>query len=545
MKQFHLTILALLFSFASYAVISPITGASSICLGGGTTLTDATTGGVWTSSNTAIATIGSASGIVNSVAAGTVTITYTTGTGFVTAGFTVTPLPTVFTLLLAGSGGICAGGAGTHIYLSGSQAGFTYQLFNSAGTVGLPITGSGTTIDFGSFSIPGSYTCVATNPTTSCGNNMGTVTLSILPTPGPISGPSGVCVGASTTLTDPVSGGTWTSTNPSVAAIGTTGSLSGIAVGTSTISYTLSSGCTTTLTVNVVNLVLPITGTAFTCPGSNTTLSDATAGGTWTSSNPSIATVGSTGSVHGVTAGTTAISYSVTGGCGTVGATVTVRPNPAAITGITSICAGAVSTLHDATTGGTWSSTNPSVATVGSLSGVVNSITTGTAGISYTVAGCSVTTTMAIDPTPLISGATGVCVLDTIILTTSIPGSWTSSNPGIATVGTFSTFTGVVNGLVPGTTVITCNSYSTGCVSTRSISVTSSCTGTPAGGIAHSSNSSSCSGTADLLYLTGASTTCGIGHQWQYSLDSISWFNVSGGFLLAGFNIGRDSLSRN
>jgi uncharacterized protein YjdB len=327
-------------------------------------------------------------------------------------------------------------------------------------------------------------------------------------------------------LSNATSGGTWSSSNPSVATVGTTGVVSGVATGTATVSYTLSTGCYATITINVLNLVLPITGSSTACVGSTTTLTDASPGGSWTSSNTSRATVGSsTGIVTGVSAGTATITYTIGGGCGFVTKPVTVRAAPAGITGITGICAGAISTLYSATPGGSWSSSNIAVATVGATSGIVLGIGGGSATISYTVSGCSATTLMAIDPTPAISGASGVCVADTIILSTSIPGSWTSSNPTIASI----TSAGVVTGNIPGSTTITCNSFATGCVSTRSITVSSSCSGTPTGGTANATYTFHCSGKADTLYLTGASTTCGIINQWQYSADSFSWYNLPGG----------------
>ena len=74
-------------------------------------------------------------------------------------------------------------------------------------------------------------------------------------------------------------------------------------------------------------VVAAITGPTTVTSGSSITLSDATSGGTWSSSASSIATVSSSGSVVGVGAGSATISYSVTNSCGTTvvtyGVTVT------------------------------------------------------------------------------------------------------------------------------------------------------------------------------------------------------------------------------
>ena len=52
--------------------------------------------------------------------------------------------------------------------------------------------------------------------------------------------------------------------------------------------------------------IAPITGTTHLCVGSSTTLSDATPGGVWSSSNIAIATVDATGIVGGASAGSRA-----------------------------------------------------------------------------------------------------------------------------------------------------------------------------------------------------------------------------------------------
>ena len=78
---------------------------------------------------------------------------------------------------------------------------------------------------------------------------------------------------------------------------------------------------------------------------------------------------------------------------------ITLSPLPNAITGATSICAGSVTTLSNTTPGGTWSSSNPVVATITPL-GVVTTLSAGTSVISYTVAGCAATVTITVNPVP-------------------------------------------------------------------------------------------------------------------------------------------------
>ncbi|MBX2973798.1 MAG: T9SS type A sorting domain-containing protein [Flavobacteriales bacterium] len=59
-----------------------LSGGQGICVGGSTTFSSTASGGSWGSSNTNVATINSATGVISGVAAGTATMTYTvTGTG--------------------------------------------------------------------------------------------------------------------------------------------------------------------------------------------------------------------------------------------------------------------------------------------------------------------------------------------------------------------------------------------------------------------------------------------------------------------------------
>src|SRR4051812_12821858 len=92
MKKFTFTLIALLLSVASFAT-APITGVTSVCAAGDTTrLADATPGGVWSSSNTSVATITSA-GIALGIMAGTTTITYDVSGVYATTTLTVLPIP--------------------------------------------------------------------------------------------------------------------------------------------------------------------------------------------------------------------------------------------------------------------------------------------------------------------------------------------------------------------------------------------------------------------------------------------------------------------
>ncbi len=169
MKRFHLTLITLFISFCSLAQApASITGPGNICAGGSITLTDTSAGGIWSSSNPAIATV-SASGVVVGLTAGNSIISYTTGTGYATKVVTVNPLPNVYAL--TGGGSSCTGGA-FHIGLSGSDTGASYSLYNGTTIVGAPVSGTGTALDFGVYTFSGTYTAVAVNNASGCSRNM-------------------------------------------------------------------------------------------------------------------------------------------------------------------------------------------------------------------------------------------------------------------------------------------------------------------------------------------------------------------------------------
>jgi len=73
--------------------LPPITGGPGLCIGDSTALSDITTGGTWSISNTAVATIDSTSGTATGISAGTAIITYTTDSGFITKIVSINPLP--------------------------------------------------------------------------------------------------------------------------------------------------------------------------------------------------------------------------------------------------------------------------------------------------------------------------------------------------------------------------------------------------------------------------------------------------------------------
>lgn len=143
-----------------------------------------------------------------------------------------------------------------------------------------------------------------------------------------ISGPNAICVSSTGTYSYEGGAGYWISSNASVAAVDSvSGIVTGIIAGSSTITFSLLSGCYVTKQITIYPVSSPgvIVGASSVNVGSSIALSHLTAGGLWSSSNTSVATVGSTGLVSGVSAGSVTISYSISTSCGSVVATKLVN----------------------------------------------------------------------------------------------------------------------------------------------------------------------------------------------------------------------------
>ncbi len=221
---------------------------------------------------------------------------------------------------------------------------------------------------------------------------------------------------------------------------------------------------------------------------------------TWTSSNPSVATVSESGLVTAVAQGTatiTATSNLDNTKSGTCNITVNAPAAPIPVTAIalnkstTTIAIGDSETLTinytpaDANTGKavTWTSSNPGVATVDN-SGKVTGVAVGTATITATsttdasiTASCAVTvqavavTGVSINPTSAnlqIGGSTDLTYTILPANATDKSVSWSSSNTAVANVNN----NGHVSAVAAGTATITVTTTDGGKTATCSVTVT-------------------------------------------------------------------------
>ncbi|WP_212006373.1 Ig-like domain-containing protein [Chitinophaga sp. HK235] len=523
-------------------VVSPITGTTSVCVGATTTLSSTTTGGVWGSSNTTVATI-DASGLVTGISAGTVTITYevTNASGCKaqqTTTVTVNALPVVNPI--TGTTSVCVG---VTTALNSTTPGGVWSSSNTA-VATIDANGLVTGISAGTSTI----TYEVTNANGCKSKQTATITVNALPVLSPITGTNNVCIGLTTNLANTTPGGIWSSSNIAVATVDASGLVTGVSAGTSTITYevTNANGCkaqqTTTVTVNALPVVSPITGTNSVCVGVTTTLNNTTPGGVWSSSNPAVATVDANGLVAGVSAGAATITYEVTNASGcktqqTTTVTVNALPVVSPITGTTSVCIGFTTSLNNTTPGGIWSSGNTAVATI-DANGLVTGVSAGTSTITYEVTnanGCKVqqTATITVGALPVvspISGTNNVCIGFTTNLANTTPGGiWSSSNTAVATIDA----SGLVTGISAGTTTITyevtnangCKAQQTTTVTVNALPVVSPITGT----------NSVCIGFTTALNNT---TPGGV---WSSSNTAVATIDASG--LVTGISAGTSTIT--
>ena len=269
---------------------------------------------------------------------------------------------------------------------------------------------------------------------------------------------------------------TWTSDNTAVVTVDSDGNITAKAAGTAVITGTTKDGSnkTAACAVTVPEVPVSVTGvtlspTALTVTAGETSNSleatvvpsDATNKGiTWDSANPAIASVGSTGKVTAVSAGTVTITVTTADGGKTATCTVTVNAANVAVTDVflnkTSLnllvndsetLSASVQPAVATNKNVAWSSSDTSVATVNN--GLVKAVNAGTAAITVTTADGGKTASCAVTVTAPVTGvirnvaeAQTLKVGGTTILSVTVQPdnatprtvTWSSSNSSVASV---------------------------------------------------------------------------------------------------------------
>ena len=459
----------------------------------------------FTSGAPAVATI-SATGLVTGVTPGAATITATSEGKTGTATVSVTPVPVASVVVTPATPNVTVGQT---VQLSASV-----RAANNEELTGRSVSWSSGAPGIASVSATGVVTALAPGTVIIFANVEGvigsaTVTVrqvpvgSVVVSPQTASVPVGGAVQLSASVRDAAGAELqgrlvgWTSSDESIAVVSSTGRVSGIKVGTATITAS-SEGKSGTATVTVtpapVAAVTVTPPTATVTVGQTTTLTAQTldAGGnpltgraiTWTSSSAAIATVSPGGVVTGVSAGTATITATSEGKSGT--STVTVNaPAPAPVASVTvapttlPLQVGQTGTLTATTrdaannvlTGRTvtWTSSNQAVATV-APNGTVTAVAPGSATITATSEGKTGTATVTVTAVPVASVTVSP---PTVNLTTgatqqitptprdaqgtALPGrpvTWASANTNVATVSP----SGLITAVAPGNTTVTATS---------------------------------------------------------------------------------------
>ncbi|MGZ4106709.1 MAG: Ig-like domain-containing protein, partial [Tumebacillaceae bacterium] len=285
---------------------------------------------------------------------------------------------------------------------------------------------------------------------------------------------------------------TWSSSDTSVATVDASGNVKAIGSGTATITVTtvdgnLTATCTVTTVIPVTSLVLD--KTTATVEANATQQLTATVGPTtatnktitWSSSNPTVATVDANGLVHALVPGTAVITATNFDGVTTRTAksTITVpvhvtsvQVNASTLTlgvgGASGHLTATIMPTNATVRNVTWSSSNTSVATV-DASGNVKAVGLGTATITATTVDGNFTATSTVTTVIPVSSLTLNLTTATIeanatqqlsatvgpTTATNKTVTWSSSNSSVATVDA----NGVVHAIAPGTAVITATNF--------------------------------------------------------------------------------------
>ena len=442
-----------------------IYGSNQVCVGSSvniydTVLHDTLSVGAWSNRHSSldnIAAFTKDSVMITAVAAGIDTISFsvTNSCGTAVASYVVSMDTLTHPTAITGANHVCVGASTT---LMSMPAGGIWISNNSAiGTI--DAMGNLTGVAFGADTIYYAYT-------NACGTDTVKTADSVysLPDVGVISGAGSVCMGGSVTLSESVSGGTWSATN-TLGSITSGGVFMGTMSGIDTVYYAVSNThcigkAAMFENIDTLPVAYPITGPSNVCTGGVILLENANTWGThlWYTTNGK-ASITTTGLLSGMASGSDTVIYAFANACGvdTESYAVTIQSplTSGLLVGPAFVCQGSSVTFTDTLADGVWLSGSPYIASIdatSTYSAVITGRHVGTSLISYTFwnACGAVTDTQTIsvfgEALP-IGGVDSVGVGGYRTLTNTTPGGvWSSTNTLLATVDV----TGKVHGLLAG-----------------------------------------------------------------------------------------------
>ena len=490
----------------------------------------------WSSSNTAVSSISSAAptqGLAKGISPGQSVISATSGSIVGSATLTVTSATVTAIAVSPQNANIPLGIAQQFTALGTFSDGTTQDITNvviwkssASGIASITVSGLATALNVGTTTISAAFgSSTGSAPLTVNAANLSS--LAITPFNASIAQGTSLQLTATGTFND---GGTrnltnqviWTSSDVTVATIAASGIASGQPRNTAgtgvtiitatlgpvsaTVNLTVTSAVISSISVAPSANTIPIGGQAgFQATGlfDDSSTQDITANCQWSSSNASVATVGSGGgsilNATGVAAGTA----NITAAFGRVTGSATLTVNSATLVSISVSPANAIlapaSTLNYTAIGtysdgskrsingnSTWSSSSTNVATVNN-SGVATGQSAGIATITVQSGSVGGTASLVVEGAALSSiqvspsnasipesinvgfSATGLFANNDTLDLTRVA-TWTSSSASIATVSNANGSKGVVTGLTPGNTTV--SALFSGKAGTASITIT-------------------------------------------------------------------------
>ena len=437
---------AAIFGIKPPACSDAIAGDDEVCIGTQSTFLTSFKGGVWTVSDSTIASV-APDGTFYANNVGEVVLTYTMPSVTECAGATYTKTVKVVSYpirpsLIIGDNELCQ--FETKRYGVDNTTNGTWFSYNT--NVQVAIDGQVTGLSAGSAVVTFKFGNVCYFDTINK-----SITVKASPIVPAIKGLDSLCVNATAQYSNAVTGGTWSVMDP-FSTVSTSGLLKGASQGVSQLVYAKkgTNGCVgkSTKSIKIKGLPFPeIQGADSLCLKSISTYSASILKGTWSVTNSLLSTT-TTGTLTAKSVGTSGLKYTVSvNGCSnSVIKPIIVKalPNAGTLSGISSFCGTASTTFVPTVLGGTWSISNGTIFSI-TQNGIIsaNNTINSTALVSYSVKAknCVNTVTKSVSvtalPNVLITGLDSLNVSQQATYKASVTGGiWSVLNPSIKVTST-------------------------------------------------------------------------------------------------------------